>query len=107
MKMPVGRTLALFAFATVTAHVAIADVAATKIYAEQCAMCHGPDGKARTAMGKTLNMKDWSDGKTLNGMSDTDVGTEIHVGKQSMPGFAQLSNEQIKALVEYIRSFQK
>ena len=58
-------------------------------------------------MGKTLNMKDWSDGKTLNLMSDTDVGTEIHVGKQSMPGFTQLSNDQVKALVEYIRTFQK
>jgi mono/diheme cytochrome c family protein len=105
MKSLVRTTLALFTLAM--AQVAIADDAATKIYTEQCAMCHGPDGKARTATGKMLNMKDWSDGKTLNVMSDTDVGTEIHVGKQSMPGFAQLSNDQIKALVQYIRSFQK
>jgi mono/diheme cytochrome c family protein len=105
MRSLTCTALALFTFAT--AQVAIADDAATKAYAEQCAMCHGPDGKARTAMGKTLNMKDWNDGKTLNLMSDADVGREIHVGKQSMPAFAQLTDAEIKALVEYIRTFQK
>ncbi len=98
MKSLTCTALALFTFAT--AQVAIADDAATKVYSEQCAMCHGPDGKGRTPMGKTLSMKDWSDGKTLNLMSDAYVGKEIHVGKQSMPGFAQLSDAEIKALVE-------
>jgi mono/diheme cytochrome c family protein len=105
MKTLVQTTLALFAFAI--SHVAAADDAATKMYASQCAMCHGPDGKGQTVMGKKLNIKDWSDGKTLNQMTDADVTTEIHVGKQLMPGFTQLSGDQIKALIEYIRTFQK
>jgi hypothetical protein len=28
------------------------------------AMCHGPDGKGQSAMGKQLNVKDWNDGNT-------------------------------------------
>jgi mono/diheme cytochrome c family protein len=107
MKSRVRTTLALLLFMFGTAHVAAADDAASKVYTDQCAMCHGPDGKARTAMAKSLNMKDWSDGKTLNQMSDADIGNEIHAGKQSMPGFTQFPDEQIKALVAYIRTFQK
>jgi mono/diheme cytochrome c family protein len=105
MKSFIRTSLALFTFAT--AHVATADDVATKVYAEQCAMCHGPDGKGQTAMGKTLNIKDWSDGKTLNQMSDGDIGKEIHVGKQLMPGFTKLAVDQLKVLIEYIRGFQK
>jgi mono/diheme cytochrome c family protein len=105
MKTFIQTALAL---ATImTAHVVAADDASTKIYSEQCAICHGPDGKGQTVMGKKLKVKDWSDGKTLNQMNDADISKEIRVGKQTMPGFAQLSDVQLKALVEYIRTFQK
>ena len=86
---------------------AAADDPPATVFANQCAVCHGPDGKGQSVMGKKLNMKDWSDGKTLNGMSDGDVGKEIHAGKQLMPAFTQLTGAQISAIVAYIRSFQK
>ncbi len=67
----------------------------------------GPDGKAHTGMGKQLTMKDWSDGKMLNALSDAEITTEIRVGKALMPGFAALTADQLKALVVYVRTFQR
>jgi len=52
-------------------------------------------------------MKDWSDGKMLNALSDAEITTEIRVGKALMPGFAALTADQLKALVVYVRTFQR
>ena len=89
------------------------DAATVKVYKAQCATCHDVDGKGHTTAGKKLNVKDWSDGKTLNKMTDVEVDKWIHVGKNGddgkelMPGFAKLGDEKIKALTAYIRAFQK
>lgn len=77
------------------------------VFKERCALCHGPDGMGQTVMGKKLGVKDWSDGKTLNWMSDADAAKEISFGKLLMPGFPQLADGQVKAMVAYIRTLQK
>ena len=112
MKTLIQTTLVLVSFAF--AQVASADDAVTiKVFKAQCATCHDVDGKGHTTAGKKLNVKDWSDGKTLNKMTDADVDKWIHVGKNGddgkelMPGFAKLGDDKIKALVTYIRGFQK
>jgi mono/diheme cytochrome c family protein len=106
MKSLVRITTVLISLGS--ASVAIADDAATsKVFGEQCAMCHGPDGKAQSFMGKKDKVKDWGDGKTLNVMSDADVTKMIRVGKDLMPAFTSLTDEQVKALVGYVRTFQK
>ena len=103
---PLRRTtLALVTFTTL--HVATADVATVKVYADQCAVCHGADGKGQTPMGKKLKVSDWGDGKTLDRMTDTALASEIRVGKLAMPGYPKLDDDQLKAMVEYVRSFQK
>ena len=84
-----------------------------KVYKAQCATCHDVDGKGHTTAGEKLKVKDWSDGKTLNKMTDAEVDKWIHVGKNGddgkelMPAFAKLGDEKIKALTAYIRAFQK
>jgi mono/diheme cytochrome c family protein len=40
-------------------------------------------------------------------LSDADISTEIHVGKALMPGFAAIASDQVKALVDYVRTFQR
>ncbi|CAN5842633.1 hypothetical protein BH11MYX2_BH11MYX2_10300 [soil metagenome] len=97
------------AFAAIASgNVASADDAATaKDYGAKCSMCHGADGRGQTAMGKKLNVKDWTDGKTLKDMSDTEVSKEIQLGKKMMPGFPALDAEALKAMVAFVRTLQR
>jgi mono/diheme cytochrome c family protein len=106
MKLRMTVAIVLFGFAS--AGVAAADDAGTvKVYTEQCAMCHGADGKGHSVMGKKLAVKDWGDGKTLNPISDADLEKTIRVGKGAMPAFTSLSDGQVKAMADYVRGFQK
>lgn len=92
---------------------AVADDAATvKLYKAQCATCHGLDGKGQTTAGKKVGTKDWTAPKVLQPLPDPDVEKAIRTGKSGddgkelMPSFAKLSDDKIKALVAYIRTFQ-
>lgn len=89
------------------------DDATVKLFRAQCATCHGVDGKGKTTAGKELGVLDWSDGKTIPGMSDAQIEKVIREGsskgkdgKTRMPPFPKLSGEQIKALVAYVRTLK-
>jgi cytochrome c553 len=76
-------------------------------YKARCAMCHGPDGKGDTAMGKKFGLKDLGSAE-VQGQSDADLTTTITKGKDKMPAYGdKLSKEQIDGLVKYIRSLKK
>ncbi len=78
-----------------------------------CVQCHGKDGKADTKMGKTLNAKDLTDSKVQAGFSDAKAAESIkngvkENGKTTMKAFGdKLSEEEIKALVAYVRTLKK
>jgi mono/diheme cytochrome c family protein len=82
-------------------------------WANNCAQCHGPDGKANTKMGKTLNAKDLTDPKVQAEFTDAKATQSIKEGvkqngKTTMKAFAgKLSDEEIKALVAYVRTLKK
>ena len=80
--------------------------AAEATYKSKCAMCHGPDGKGETAMGKTLKVKDFSS-EEVQKMSDADLTSLISSGKGKMPAATTLSADQVKDLVAYVRTFGK
>ena len=106
MKLLIRTLVAVVALSTRGA--AFADPGdAAAIYSAQCSMCHDVDGKGQTTLGKKVNVKDWSDGTTLNKVSDADASKMIHTGKAMMPGFPAITNDQLAALVRYIRTFQK
>lgn len=92
---------------------AAADEATVKLFKAQCATCHGLDGKGQTTAGKKVGVKSWADPKTLKALSDAEVDKAIRTGKNGddgkelMPSFAKLSDEKIKALAAYIRTFQQ
>ncbi len=74
------------------------------IYKAKCAMCHGPDGsKANAAMGiKPLS------GPEVQAQSDAQLTEVTSKGKGKMPAYAgKLSDEEIKAVVAYIRTLKK
>ena len=81
-------------------------------YDKACAKCHGADGKGKTKMGEKLGMKDYTDPKVQSEMKD-DVafksikeGLKDKEGKTLMKPAEDLSDDDIKALVKYMRTFK-
>jgi len=109
MKKTLILGLAIFAIGALTA--GAADVKA--IFEKDCAKCHGPDGKGDTKMGKKAGAKDYTDAKVQAEMKDDQMAKAIKEGVKDgdtvkMKGFSDsLSDEEIKALVAYVRAFKK
>jgi mono/diheme cytochrome c family protein len=49
-------------------------------WTNNCAQCHGPDGKANTKMGKTLSAKDLTDPKVQAEFTDAKATQSIKEG---------------------------
>jgi mono/diheme cytochrome c family protein len=83
-----------------------ADDSAT-LFKSKCSVCHGPDGKGDTTMGKKLGAHDFS-APDVQKLSDADLAAIIAKGKNKMPAYEKtLTADQIKGLVTYIRSLAK
>ncbi|HEY5910369.1 MAG TPA: cytochrome c [Verrucomicrobiae bacterium] len=87
---------------------------AKETYDKDCAKCHGADGKGKTKMGEKLGVKDYTDAKVQAEMKDEEMVKAIKEGvkekggdKSKMKAFADLSDEEVKALVAYVRAFKK
>ena len=84
---------------------------AKKVYELDCALCHGAAGDGKTDLAKDmqLSLMDWSDPKTLSGMSDQALIEVIRKGKGKMPpeDAARANNDEVKGLVQLIRKFAK
>src|ERR1017187_71700 len=81
-------------------------------WAKSCAKCHGADGKGDTKMGKKLEIKDFTDAKYQDSLKNADMIKAIKEGvkdgeKIRMKAAEGLSDEEIKALVAYVRAFKK
>jgi mono/diheme cytochrome c family protein len=82
-------------------------------WANNCAQCHGADGKANTKMGKTLSAKDLTDPKVQAEFTDAKATQSIKEGvkqngKTTMKAFGgKLTDEEISALVKYVRTLKK
>jgi cytochrome c553 len=78
-----------------------------------CARCHGADGKGQTNMGKRLNCKDYSEASVQAALTDDAAfkaikeGFKTSDGKTVMRPAANLSDDDIKALVAHLRTFKK
>lgn len=96
--------VAILALGLATCAYAQDDAAAT--YKSKCQVCHGPDGKGDTAMGKKLGAKDFHSPEVAK-MSDTELFEITKKGKDKMPAYdGKLTDDQIKALIKYIRSLK-
>ena len=82
-------------------------------WAGMCAKCHGEDGKGQTKMGQKMGCKDFTDAKVQADMKDDAAfkaikeGLKSEDGKTLMKPFDTLSDDEIKALVAYVRSMKK
>jgi len=83
---------------------AAADAAA--IFRSKCANCHGADGGGKTAVGKSMRLRDLRSAQ-IQGMSDEALFNVIANGKGKMPGYSKsLGADTCRALVAYIRSLK-
>jgi mono/diheme cytochrome c family protein len=82
-------------------------------YEGNCAKCHGADGKGQTKMGQKLGVKDYTDAKVQAELKDDAAikaikeGLKDADGKTLMKPAEGLSDDDIKALVAYMRTFKK
>src|SRR5436305_12167486 len=82
-------------------------------WSNNCVQCHGPDGSANTSMGKALNAKDLTDAGIQSSFTDAEAATAIKDGvtKDGMTRMiafgCKLSDDEIKALVAYVRTLKK
>jgi mono/diheme cytochrome c family protein len=78
---------------------------AATIYLQNCARCHGTDGRAQTRKGRKVDAIDFTSGDwTPDTGHDTRIVTR---GKGSMPAFGnKLTQAQISVVVQYIRRFK-
>ena len=102
--------LVMSAFAASVLTVAAADVKET--WEKTCAKCHGADGKGDTKMGKKLDIKDLTDAKTQASLKDEEMLKAVKEGvkdgdKTRMKPAEGLSDDEMKALVAYVRTLKK
>lgn len=78
-----------------------------------CAKCHGGDGKGQTKMGQKLNIKDFTDAKTQAAFTDDQAfkaikeGLTDKEGKVVMKAQESMTDDEVKALVGFVRSLKK
>ena len=80
---------------------------------KNCQKCHGPDGKGQTKMGRQSGVKDYTDPKVQAELKDENAIKIIKEGivekdkKKMDPYKDKFTDEEIKALIAYIRAFKK
>jgi len=78
-----------------------------------CAKCHGAEGKGDTKMGQKLGAKDFTDAKVQADLKDDAATKAIKAGLKSpedktlMKPFDTLTDDEVKALVAYVRGLKK
>lgn len=83
------------------------------LWDQHCAMCHGADGKGQTNMGKKLGAKDYTDAKVQAALTDEAAtkaikdGFKNEEGKTVMRPAKNYTDNEVKALVAYMRTFKK
>lgn len=86
---------------------------AKALWAANCTPCHGANGNGDTKMGKTLGAADLTDAKKQASFTDAQATTAIkdglkQNGKTTMKAFGgKLSDDDVKALVAYVRTLKK
>jgi cytochrome c553 len=86
---------------------------AKALYDKDCAKCHGTDGKGETKMGKKYGIKDYTDPKVQDALTDDAASKAIKEGLKDKDGKVLmkpaegLSDADVKGLVAYIRQFKK
>ncbi len=109
MKKIILLSIAAMALAALSARAGDAKA----LYDQSCAKCHGADGKGDTKIGKLLGVKDYTDAAVQAALTDAAAFKSIKEGLKDKDGKTQMkpadgiADDDIKALVAYMRTFKK
>lgn len=109
LSVVVGLSLAL-TIATVADRTDAQEPDGKALYTAQCQMCHGEGGAGDGPAGAAMDPKppNFADAAFQEERTDEQLTGAISEGKGTMPPYkSQLSAEDIKALVAYIRELGK
>jgi mono/diheme cytochrome c family protein len=97
--------LVLLAFSAVAP--VLAQDSGADVYKAKCASCHGATGMADTGAGKAMKVKPATDADIKKMTADEMIAATTN-GQGKMPAYkGKLTDAQIKASVEFYRSFAK
>jgi cytochrome c553 len=81
------------------------------VYSDNCTKCHGDDGKGATKMGTKLGAKDYTDAAVQSAVTDADAFKSVKEGlkkdDKTLMKASDLSDDDIKASIAYLRTFKK
>jgi mono/diheme cytochrome c family protein len=81
------------------------------VYSDNCAKCHGDDGKGATKMGTKLGARDYTDATVQAAFTDAEAFKSIKDGMKkddkTLMKPSELSDDDINASVAYLRTFKK
>jgi cbb3-type cytochrome c oxidase subunit III len=81
-------------------------VNARGVFVENCATCHGKNGRAHTFHGWLVGAQNFTDPRWQEDTTDDEIIHAINTGPGVMPAFGKkLSPSEIQALAKYVRSF--
>ncbi|HEY6908139.1 MAG TPA: c-type cytochrome [Myxococcales bacterium] len=106
----IALVLALLAQAPVPPPAPVQTGSAKEIFEKHCTLCHGADGRSQTKKGRQYKAPDFTSAKWQRSTDDEEIADAITNGvpKTKMKGFREkLSQEQIRALIPYLRAFGK
>jgi mono/diheme cytochrome c family protein len=107
MKHSLKATVYLIVGATLLLSGTAIAQTAKDLFLDKCAVCHGADGHAKTAMGKKSKATDVT--VSVQKFTDGEMRKIVEEGKKPYMNAwgKEFSKEQIAGLVEYFRSLGK
>jgi cytochrome c oxidase cbb3-type subunit 3 len=104
LMLPLTLALALTACTTADDAGVAVPVEPARIYAQNCARCHGLDGRGDAEIKKTMPVRDFTDRAWLAQANSDNIARTIMGGKNLMPAFGgALSPPKIQALSGYVK----
>jgi mono/diheme cytochrome c family protein len=81
------------------------------VYADNCAKCHGDDGKGQSKMGQKVGARDYTDAAVQASFTDEQGFKSVKEGlkkddKTLMKAY-DLPDGDLKAVIAYMRTFKK
>ena len=110
-EIELKTTILFFLACTITASLigapAYSQSSQESVYDAKCLVCHGATGLANSGIGKLEKVKPVTDPSVYN-MPEAEMIREVREGAGKMEAYkGSLSDAQIKALVDYFRTFIK
>ncbi|HJU55842.1 MAG TPA: cytochrome c [Pyrinomonadaceae bacterium] len=81
---------------------------APALFKDNCAKCHGKEGRAKGFKAKLAGVRNLTDAKWHESVTDERIFNSIANGRNRMPAFGKkFTDAQIAALVAFVRSLRK